>query len=235
MSGFFSKEEIPMNTQIATPSCAKCGLSVKCRNPKIEPTGKGDKGIYIISDHPSEADDIANLHLDGDSGDYFIKLCKKLKIDVRNDCIIDYSVRCRPPKGEVTKTQIEACRSKVWDNIKKVNPSLIILLGSDPLETFLKPRWESTIGDIDTWRGFIIPDRESKCWVMSTYHPRFVTQNLKKHPVLEKILLGDLKDAFSHLNKEFPRYKDERQCIQILNDEESSIRDCFNFTYYFSF
>jgi len=223
MSGFFSSEEIPLNTQMTKVSCSRCGLHLSCNTPKFEPTGNNNKKIYILGDHPSQADDDKGLHFSGDSGKFLSGLLKKLKVDLRNDCVCDFAVRCCPSKGKIDKMNIEACRNKVWDDIRQYQPKLILIFGSDALETFLKPRWPSTVGEIGTWRGFVIPDREVNAWVAPMYHPKFITQNMKKHPVLKKMMLDDLRYALSHLNIDVPQYVDERKQIKLINDEAGQI------------
>lgn len=222
MSGFFTKEEIPINNQINKISCSRCGLHLKCRNPKIAMSGKGAKGIHVILDAPSTSDDEKGLHLSGESGKYLISVFKKLGINARTDCTFDYAVRCRPPKGEATKLHIEACTGKMWDNIFEVHPKVILLMGNDALESFLKPRWENTVGDMATWRGFAIPDRTVKAWVCPMYSPRFVIQN-NTHPVLKQITLQDMQYALNHVDIPVPEYVDERTLIKIINDEKSQI------------
>lgn len=219
---FFTKEEIPINNQINRATCARCGLSSKCENPKIEMSGEGGKGIFILTDHPSKADDESGQHFSGESGKYFEKLLAKLNIKLFKDCYVDYAVRCAPPKSGVTSLHIEACRSKVWENIEKTKPKLIILLGESALECFLGLRHDGSIGDINLWRGFCIPDRDVQAWALPTYSVRFVTQN-KKHPVLKKIFNDDIKYALTHINKALPKYSDEEKYIRIINDEESQI------------
>jgi len=223
MSGFFTREEIPINNQINRVSCERCGLHLKCRNPKIEMSGEGKKGIHVILDSPSNSDDEKGLHLSGKSGKFLIAALKKLKIDARKDCTFDYAVRCMPPKGEATKMHVEACTGKMWENLLEVKPKVILLFGNNALESFLKPRWVSTVGEMATWRGFAIPDRTVKAWVCPMYSPKFVTMN-DKHPVLKQITQDDLSYAIKHINIEFPEYIDERQQIRILNDEESQVR-----------
>jgi uracil-DNA glycosylase family 4 len=222
MSGFFTKEEIPFNNQINKATCSRCGLYLKCRHPKMEPSGGGKKEIYIVLDCPSTSDDESNLHLSGDSGQFLLSIFKKLGVDVRNDCIVDYAVKCKPPKGEVLGIHIEACRSKLWDNLTMYKPKVVIILGATGLEMFLKPRWEGTVGEISTWRGFTIPDRSVKAWVCPSYSPRFVAQN-DKHPVLKKILADDIYAALDCLNKPYPNYIDEEKLIKIINNESDQV------------
>jgi len=222
LSGFFTKEEIPINNQITKVTCSRCGLHLKCNSPKRGPSGLGKKGIYIIIDSPSKSDDEKGLHLSGESGRFLITTLKKLKIDVRNDCIVDYAVKCRPSKGVVTGLHIEACRSKLWENIALYEPKVIIILGVTGLEMFLKPRWEGTVGDMSTWRGFCIPDRAAKAWVCPMYSHQFTLQN-NKHPVLKKILIDDLKSALECLKKPFPNYVEETSLVHIINTEKEQI------------
>ena len=223
MSGFFTKAQIPINNQINKATCSRCGLEHKCRTPKIQPSGKGDKGIYILLDAPSTADDIKGAHLSGESGKYLISVLRQLDINIFRDCIVDYAVKCRPPKGNVTALHIDACRSKLWDNLEQYKPKVVIILGTTGLEMFLKPRWKGVVGDINMWRGFIIPDRSVKAWVCPTFSNKFVLQQHSKHPVLDKIFIDDLRDAIQHWETPYPNYVEETSQIKIINDEESQI------------
>lgn len=221
--GFFSDDEIPVNHSINAPTCASCGLSGKCNWPKSKPYGEGKKHIYIIKSSPSQEEDQNKGHWDGGDNDVLLDLFKKKKIDVHSDCIVDYAVRCYSDK-EISHRQIEACHGRVWDDVRKAQPKVVLLFGTEALQSFLHNRWLKGNEGIATWRGFVIPDRMHKAWVLPTYDLSFVNSIKKKQPVIKTLLKQDVDAVLSHLDIDFVEYRNEWDCIKYLFTEEQQIQ-----------
>lgn len=234
MDGFFSKKETESKSRPGgkTLSCASCGLYKGVTSPKMQPHGKGKKGILIIGTAPGDTEDRRNRPWQSKAGRLLSQTLKTigipsaLGIDLFEDCISVNAVNCKPPDNRKPNDyEIDCCRSIIVSKaIKHHSPSVIILLGPSAIKSFLGHRWQKDLGGIDKWRGWKIPDRDYKCWVLPTYHPEYVHYENRKE--LDVIWKQDLKSAVSLVDKPLPAIiKPEIQYITdltILNEIKSS-------------
>ena len=82
------------------------------------------------------------------------------------------SVNCKVATNP-TDLQINACREKVWNDIKKVQPKVIIALGNSALKSLFYKSEPGILG----WRGRVIPFYEFNCWVLPTFSHVKVVQD----------------------------------------------------------
>lgn len=222
----FSAEE----TRTAQPlkrlaGCGACKLYKQCRTPKMEPSGKGEKGILIIAEQPTEEDDRKGTQLVGESGQLLRKQLRKYGIDLEQDCRKINAISCHPPEGRAPEgNEIECCRPRVWKEIDEFRPRLILLLGNAAVHSFLGHRWKKDIGSkegvISRWRGWTIPDRDVNAWVCPTFHPSYVIR-ADKEPVVEKMWKQDLCTAIGLLDKKvWKPVLPESKSVEILEGED---------------
>jgi uracil-DNA glycosylase family 4 len=190
----------------------------------MAPYGKNRKKIMIISDMPSAEDDFQGRPFMGKSGKYLRKLFKSQGILLDRDTIQLNAISCRTHKGKSpSPINIAACRSRVWDAIKEYKPKLIICMGGAVLESIMHHRWKKSLDGITKWRGNVIPDRDTKCWLTFTYKPSYVLREKKKQPVLQVIFKNDIINALAYLDKPFPQYDEEEKFIRVLTDEQEQL------------
>jgi len=179
-------------------------------------SGEGKKGIFILSEMPSKKEDSRGKACQGISGNMLKRALKKNGINLEKDCWKMHSVSCRPVKtGEATDFQIDCCRKRVWNQLKKLQPKVIILLGSMAIKSFLAHRTPEEPGGISKWRGWVIPDQEVNAWVCPTYHPNYVLYK-DKDPVVELIFKQDIERAIKASRKPFPKRSDDSQYVTTL-------------------
>ena len=156
MQGFFDKEQIGNEES----SCLKCKLFKSCESPKMKVTGNGEKGILVVAEAPGRTEDERGEQLIGEAGQVLRKVLGKQGIDLDIDCWKTNAVCCRPPNNKTpSKLQIKCCRSRLERVLKKKKPKLIILLGGVAIESFIGNRLSETVGGINRWRGFVVPDQ----------------------------------------------------------------------------
>lgn len=112
-----------------TANCQKCPLFYQRRNVVF---GKGDARGYImfIGGYPSEIDDFNDLLYKGEEGELLNKIIKAMKVDVA-DFFITTAVKCHPPGESLPNPkEVEACKPYLLDQIKIIEPSIIVTLGS---------------------------------------------------------------------------------------------------------
>jgi uracil-DNA glycosylase family 4 len=226
MKGFFEKEipKTPYKSAKGIYSCVSCGRYKDAISPKMEPYGNFKQGIMILGEAPDEADDKRSKPWRGKSGRLLQQTCRKLGIDLFEDCVSLNAISCRPTdkNGDRPPTdyEIACCHQKVVSAIQKYKPKVIVMLGGSTLTSLIGPKWtHGTIGGIMKWRGWAIPDREYQAWLCPTFHPSFVEKQEQSSEV-EVIWEQDLKRAFAKTNDSFPTYKDESQEVILVKPGE---------------
>ena len=133
--------------------------------------GKGplNPDLMFIGEAPGEEEDRLEEPFVGRVGQYLRKnLFRPLQID-EDEIFITNAVRCRPPGNKTpTRTEIRNCRSHLEEEIKRVKPKAIILLGNVPLCSVI---FLDKVLGITKWRGKPMWSREFQCWVIATFHP----------------------------------------------------------------
>lgn len=225
MNGFFTKRETQLKSgELSGKSCAACGLYKHCDTPRMAPYGKGGRGIMVIGDFPSEADDRTGKPFQSPSGKLLQRTYQRLGIDLFNDCICLNAVNCRPPvnkKGETrnpTDNEIMCCRGKILTAIGKYKPKVIVLHGGIPTTSLVAYRWRGGASGLNLWQGWAIPDREYNAWVCPTFSPEFIKAQDDKESEAGIIWERDLKRAFSKVGEPFPYPPDEEKRIIIAGD-----------------
>jgi hypothetical protein len=87
------------------------------------------------------------------------------------------------------------------------------------LDSVIGNRWKKKIGDINTWRGFIIPDRNFNAFIAPIYDPKFVYTR-KNEKLAEKIWIKDIANILQKIDKKLPVLKQTEKCIQYINSDE---------------
>lgn len=221
MSGFFSGAEIAKKDRLSSHTgCAACGRYKVAKNPKMKPYGFGEKGILIIGSSPSYGEDNKNQQMFGRPAQILERALRRHGIDLERDCIKINALQCYIGNDEQkTMDFVPYCRPFVWRTIKEMNPKLILLMGSSAVASFLGHSWGGKLDSIIKWRGMIIPDRESNCWVCPVMHPSSLIKN-EKDKAYETIFKLDIKKALETLNVPMPKLIDDEKCIHFPNDKE---------------
>ena len=218
MKPFFKVEEKTKEKKQQNYSCVNCGLSEKCNSPKFGITGKGEKGILIISEFPTKLED-SRGKIGSVSLTFLKTLLKEKGIDFERDCYHAYAVQCTPPlttkyiKGQFIKVleastkNINNCRPRLLNIIDEIKPEKILTLGKTSLHTLLGDRCSGRISlaDYTKFIGHIIPDQKIECNIMPFWNPKEImddkkiVEQLYARKYLKKFLL---KDTFYKHNYE---------------------------------
>lgn len=218
MSGFFfSDKDLGSYAQAGCPTCKLDRGG--CLSPRMEASGDGKKGILVIAGAPSRTDDEKGIQLMGMAGRVIRKGLAKFGVDLDVDCRKINAVNCCLSKNRTpTNAEITACRPRVWKEIQGFKPKVIILCGTEALESFLDHRWNEALGGIGRWRGWVIPDRDAGAWVIPTFDPSYVGKS-KKSPVIQTIFEMDLKKAISFVDVPLRKVKEELSCVKVIQSE----------------
>jgi len=200
--GFFStavlRQTDPAN--LRTPRCGDCGLHKICHTSKMLPVGEGREKILLIAEAPGQQEDKQGIPLAGATVQLLQSCLKSIGIDLYRDCWTTNAIICALPKHETKKQQtqkqqrrIESCRANVFKTITELSPNVVILLGAVAVRSVIGKVWKESIGKLDRWTGWQIPNQNPNVWIVPTWHPAQLTH--REEPVLDVLFTRHLKRA----------------------------------------
>jgi uracil-DNA glycosylase family 4 len=218
MEGFFTTKETESISRPdgKTYSCFSCGLYKGVQTPKMKPYGDFKKKILIIGEAPGRLEDLAGIPFQGNSGRYLRSFLKKQGIDWKKDCLSIYAAKCRPvcDKGRdrlPSNYEIESCRKLALKVIQERKPELIIILGVLGLYSLIQHRFKKDFGNINKWRGWVIPDQDLKAYLCPIFDiQRVLDRNNKEKYETEVIWEQDIERALNALKTPFPVFKEPK-------------------------
>ena len=130
--------------------------------------------LMIIGEAPGAKEEEIGAPFVGRSGKLLDKLLQNAGIDINQDVYFCNVVKCRPPQNRrPTKIEIQEHLPWLYQQIKLVNPSVIVLVGATALEAILKIKSRISIlrGKWIDWEGKL---------VMPVFHPSYLLRNPSK-------------------------------------------------------
>ncbi|WP_036907131.1 uracil-DNA glycosylase [Prochlorococcus marinus] len=130
--------------------------------------------LMVIGEAPGAKEEEIGEPFVGRSGKLLDKLLQNAGIDINQDVYFCNVVKCRPPKNRrPTKIEIQENLPWLYQQIKLVNPSVIVLVGATALEAILKIKSPISIlrGEWIDWEGKL---------VMPVFHPSYLLRNPSK-------------------------------------------------------
>ncbi|NJN10937.1 MAG: uracil-DNA glycosylase [Richelia sp. SL_2_1] len=184
-STFNQKELIPTNAKIPIPpgtyptmtelaqhcnNCHRCSLGDTRQNAVV---GRGNlqASIMIIGEAPGQNEDETGLPFVGRAGQLLEKILASANIDSEQDVYIANINKCRPPGNRnPTTEEIKACKPYLLEQIRLINPKIILLTGATALKGLLaEKRAISKIrGQWIEWEGRLC---------MPIFHPSYLLRN----------------------------------------------------------
>ncbi|HEY9902163.1 MAG TPA: uracil-DNA glycosylase [Candidatus Sericytochromatia bacterium] len=183
--GKFNFELIPTDAKIPIPSgtydsivplaehcnsCHRCDLGAT-RTHAVVGRGNLQAPIMIIGEGPGQNEDETGLPFVGKAGQLLEKILEAVKLDSKADVYICNIVKCRPPGNRVpTADEIAACKPYLLEQIRMVDPKIILLTGATAVK--------GLIGDkrgITKIRGTWIEWEGRLC--MPILHPAYLLRN----------------------------------------------------------
>lgn len=109
-------------------NCTQCELH-KNRTNAVPGEGPPDSDIILIGEAPGYHEDQQGEPFVGDAGDVLTELLEKAGLG-RDEVFIGNVLKCRPPKNrDPTEKEIETCSPYLKEQIRSIEPKLIISLG----------------------------------------------------------------------------------------------------------
>jgi uracil-DNA glycosylase len=150
--------------------CQRCDLAATRTNVVVS-RGNPSASVLIIGEGPGQQEDEQGLPFVGKSGQLLEKILESVRFDTEQDVYICNIVKCRPPENRVpTTVEVNACKGYLLEQIRLVDPKIILLTGATALKSLLgvKQGISKVRGQWMEWEGRLC---------MPIFHPAYLLRN----------------------------------------------------------
>ncbi|MDJ0617000.1 MAG: uracil-DNA glycosylase [Calothrix sp. MO_192.B10] len=179
------KELIPTNSKIPIPpgtyenltelkkhcqQCHRCELGNTRQNAVIF-RGNPAASIMVVGEAPGQNEDETGLPFVGRAGQLLDKILASVQLDREKDVYICNVNNCRPPGNRTpTSEEIAACKPYLLEQIRLVDPKIILLAGATAVKGVIGDKRGITKirGTWIQWEG---------CLCMPIFHPSYLLRN----------------------------------------------------------
>src|SRR3990167_6059277 len=157
--------------------CDACLLFEKSAVHALRGEGNPDAEIALVGEGPGEEEEYYQRCFVGRAGDMLNGCLRDVDL-VRSELWVCNAVRCRPttPHGKnrkPTSHEIDCCRDFTRDELARVRPKVIVVLGDSPATSLLG----KLLGGVTDNRGKVRWSDEYNAWVIVTFHPAYALRN----------------------------------------------------------
>ncbi|MBW4658334.1 MAG: uracil-DNA glycosylase [Drouetiella hepatica Uher 2000/2452] len=189
-------ELIPTNVKIPIPPgtysnmeeikahcdrCHRCELGAT-RTHAVVYRGNVQAPIMIVGEGPGENEDLQGLPFVGKSGQLLDKILESVQL-TEADVLIANIVKCRPPENRTpTPAEMDACRPYLLEQIRMVDPKIILLAGASAVKGLVGDKRGITKirGEWIEWEGR---------FCMPVFHPAYLLRNQSREKGSPKWLM----------------------------------------------
>ena len=123
--------------------CRRCGLC-ETRNHVVFGVGARDAEVMFIGEGPGEQEDLKGEPFVGRAGKLLDDMLELIDLD-RSKIYIANMVKCRPPQNrDPLNIEQEACSVWLKEQIRLINPRIIVCLGRIAAMTYIRPDFKIT-------------------------------------------------------------------------------------------
>lgn len=168
-------------------SCTKCELC-KTRTTCVFGSGNPNADIMFIGEAPGKQEDLSGVPFVGRAGQLLDKYLYAIDIK-REDVYIANILKCRPPQNRDPRPdEEEACIDYLREQVKLVDPKVIVCLGRIAAAKLIKPDFKIT-QEHGTWF------KKGKYLITAVYHPAALLRDPRK----KEDMLADMQKIRSVL------------------------------------
>jgi uracil-DNA glycosylase family 4 len=121
----------------ACRDCRRCSLAAD-RQQVVVSRGNPSARVLLIGEAPGADEDARGLPFVGRSGQLLDRLLAQAELDPLEDLYICNAIKCRPPANRRPRpAELAACRPWLVEQIRLVDPALVLLVGGTALEAVL--------------------------------------------------------------------------------------------------
>ena len=173
--------------------CDSCINKEKCVN--VQPIGKKHPTVYVLGEQPKLSFDKEPRMFGDASGERLRRLMQG------TDCRFN-AVVCTPFAKDkpIGMPEVEACRSRVVEDIERTKPKVIIAAGPIALS------WFTNSTEIEKWRGRRLPVKvgEHKCWCYPIVDPSILKSEDRRDEKHRAVLKLDVARALREAENPLP-------------------------------
>jgi len=156
-------------------NCTDCVLS-QTRTNVVFGVGNKETDIMFIGEGPGEQEDLQGEPFVGRSGQLLDKLLAEVSLYRDKNIYIANMVKCRPPGNRnPSADEMEACKDKLYNQIKLIAPKIVVCLGKVPACALIKKDFKITVE-----HGKIFKIKST--YLMATFHPAALLRNVNYTP-----------------------------------------------------
>lgn len=153
--------------------CHRCTLG-DSRTHAVVGRGHLEAAIMVIGEAPGQNEDETGLPFVGRSGQLLEKILASVSLSTEEDVYIANINKCRPPQNRVpTPDEIAACKPYLLEQIRLVDPKIILLTGATAVKGITGDQRGMTKirGQWMEWEGRLC---------MPIFHPSYLLRNPSK-------------------------------------------------------
>lgn len=151
--------------------CSKCPLRGGC-GQVVWGAGPADARLLLVGETPGAEEDLMGEPFVSRDGRLLTRLLSDAGI-ARDRCYLTYAVKCDPGRTAVTDDHVNACRGWLWQELKRVDPKVVVTLGKLPARLLLGLKKSFKMGDV---AGEFRPVAYMGAVVAPWYSPNHVLQ-----------------------------------------------------------
>ena len=173
-------------------SCQKCHLA-RGRKNAVPGEGNIHTELMFVGEAPGRDEDIQGRPFVGRAGQLLTKIIAAMDYK-REEVYITNIVKCRPPENRTPHAdEIEQCKGYLFEQIKMIQPRVIVTLGRVAADFFIRSREGMTAlrGNFHEYEGI---------QVMPTFHPAYLIRN-EANKIFKKMVWEDMKKVMAFLGK----------------------------------
>jgi len=155
--------------------CKKCPLS-KSRTNIVFSDGIPNHKLMLIGEAPGYWEDVKGLPFVGKAGQLLDKIFASVGLSRKEHVYICNTIKCRPPENRnPLPEEKDACREYLDEQIKIINPKIMLLCGNVAVQSIL-----GNIGGITKVRGKWFDGSKygfENVKIMPIFHPSYLLRN----------------------------------------------------------
>jgi len=166
--------------------CTKCRLG-STRNNFVFGTGNPSADVVVIGEAPGGDEDEQGIPFVGRAGKLLTEILAAINFS-REDVFICNIIKCRPPANRnPLPDEIKQCEPYLFKQLKIINPSFILCVGTFAAQTLLKTK--EPLGKLrGKFFDYTVEGKSIKTLI--TYHPAALLRNPNwKRPTWEDVQL----------------------------------------------
>lgn len=206
----FDPELIPTSAKIPIPTgtyqtmeqmgahcnrCHRCDLGAS-RTHAVIGRGNLNAPIMIVGEGPGQTEDETGVPFVGRSGQFLDRILASVHLTTEKHVFTCNVVKCRPPENRTPTTdEAEACKGYLSEQIRMVNPKIILLTGTTAMKALVGIKQ-----GITKVRGQWI-EKDDRFY-MPIFHPAYLLRNQSKDKGSPKWLMWqDIQAVRSKLDE----------------------------------